>query len=484
MIVETTFGRVEGDVQGGAQAFRGIPYAAAPTGGLRFLPPRPCARWTGVRPAHGFGPACPQKDDPVQSQIWDFRGPYDEDCLTLNVWTPAADGARRPVLVWIHGGAFVVGGARRLVSEGHRLAARGDAVVVTLNYRLGAFGWLDLGEFGAEFRHSANLGLLDQLAALRWVRDNAERFGGDPDNVTVFGESAGGISVGVLLACASAEGLFHRAIAQSGTASLVRTPAESRARALAFVEAAQASTVEELRELSADRVVAIAERIAQDSPDLAFGPVADGSLVSDQPAAFASAIPLLHGYNRDEYRYWYMEDPRLETLRPEHLEGYLKEQGVADPQKLVAAYRRSRPEASENQLAVALVGDGAFRMPHVRWAERRASAGAPSWLYLFARSTPVDGGRLGAAHAMDVPFVFGTLDAPNVARLIGDAPLSLSHAMQDAWLAFARTGDPACDALPDWPAYEAGRRATLVFDETPAPVDDPGGAERAAWQAA
>jgi para-nitrobenzyl esterase len=481
--VETTRGRVEGRDDRGVQAFRGIPFAAPPVGPLRFLPPQPAEPWSGVRDAREFGPACPQKDDPVQARIWDFRGPYDEDCLTLNVWTPAADGARRPVMVWIHGGAFVVGGARRLVSEGHTLARRGDVVVVTVNYRLGAFGWLDLSECGPDFARSANLGLLDQIAALRWVRDNAERFGGDPDNVTVFGESAGGISVGVLLATAEAEGLFHRAIAQSGTASLVRSPVESRGRARAFLEAAGAESADDLRELDADQMVSIADRVSQDSPDLAFGPVADGALVAADPAAVASRIPLMHGYNLDEYRYWYMDNPRLETLRPEHLAGYLKDQGVTEPEKLVDAYRRCRPELSENEIAVALVGDAAFRMPHVRWAEQRAASEAPSWMYLFARKSPVDGGRLGAAHAMDVPFVFGTLEAPNVRDLVGAAPRSLSDQMQDAWLAFARTGDPKHEGLPDWPRYDLERRATLVFDEPSGVLNDPGADERVAWSA-
>lgn len=478
VIVETRSGRIEGRPHGRVSAFRGIPFAAPPTGARRFRPPEPVEPWSGVRGAHEFGPACPQKDDPVQSRIWDFHGPHDEDCLTLNVWTPAADSGRRPVLFWIHGGAFVVGGARRLVSEGQRLAERGDVVVVSVNYRLGAFGWLDLSEFGDEYAHSANLGLLDQIAALHWVQDNIERFGGDPDRVTVFGESAGGISVGVLLATASAHGLFARAIAQSGTASLVREPAESRARAQALLRAAGCDSPDDLRRIDADALVAIAERVAQDSPDLAFGPVADGVLVVRDPAAHESRVPLLHGYNRDEYRYWYMEDPRLETLLPTHLDAFLKQHGVADPERLVDVYRRSRPAYSENQLAVALVGDGAFRLPHLRWAEQRALQGVPSWLYLFARSSPVDDGRLGAAHAMDVPFVFGNLDAPHVERLLGSAPRALSDAMQDAWLAFARGGDPG------WDPYEPERRTTQVFDEAWGPVDDPDGAEREAWSRA
>jgi para-nitrobenzyl esterase len=487
-LVDTTCGKVEGRQSGGVAAFLGIPFAAPPVGPLRFREPAPAAPWGGVRPAVDFGPFCQQIVDPVQTEIWALEGDSGEDCLTLNVWTPGADTKRRPVMVWIHGGAFRVGAARRNVSRGERLAARGDVVVVTLNYRLHAFGFLDLSELGgAEYASSGNLGLLDQIAALRWVQANIERFGGDPENVTLFGESAGGISVGSLLGSPHATGLFHRAVSQSGTANLVRTPEQARAITRAFAKVAKVETVEELRALSADELVGVAAEELSPTADLAYGPVADGDVVAgDALSATATGpnahVPVLHGTNRDEYRYWYMEDPRLSTLRPEHLRRAIDGEGGAH-ESVVDAYRKSRPQLSENEVAVGLIGEMAFRMPHVRMSEHRAAAGRKTWMYLFTRESPVQDGRLGAAHAMDIPFVFDTLEVPNVPRLIGDAPeLSrLRDAMQGSWLAFARTGDPNHSGLPEWPAYELDGRATMLFDIESRIEHDPFADERRSW---
>ena len=486
--VETTSGKVEGREAGDVEAFLGVPYAAPPTGRLRFREPEPAASWDGVRPAVEFGPFCQQVVDPVQTEIWALEGDSGEDCLTLNVWTPAADSGRRPVMVWIHGGAFRVGAARRNVSQGGPLAIRGDVVVVTLNYRLHAFGFLDLSELGgAEYARSGNLGLLDQVAALRWVQANIDRFGGDPENVTLFGESAGGISVGALLGSSHASGLFHRAVAQSGTSNLVREPEQARAVTRAFAKVAKLETVEELRALSTPELVQIAAGDLSPTADLAFGPVADGDVVAhDALEATATGpnahVPVLHGTNLDEYRYWYMEDPRLETLRPEHLRRAIESAGAAHD-AVVDAHRKGRPALSENELAVALIGEMAFRMPHIRMSELRSAAGCKTWMYLFACQSPVQDGRLGAAHAMDIPFVFGTLDVPNVPKLIGDAPerSRLRDAMQSAWLSFARSGDPNHPGLPEWPTYDTGDRATMRFDLESRLERDPLGDERLSW---
>jgi para-nitrobenzyl esterase len=490
-MVETTSGVVEGRTDQGVSEFLGIPFAEPPVGSLRFREPVPISPWSGVRSAQDFGPYCQQELDPVQTRIWALDGEAGEDCLTLNVWTPGADTGRRPVMVWVHGGAFRVGAARRHVSRGAPMALRGDVVVVTLNYRLHAFGFLDLSELGgAEYAASGNLGLLDQIAALEWVQANIERFGGDPDNVTLFGESAGGISVGALLGSPRAGGLFHRAIAQSGTANLVRSPEQARAITRAFASAAEVESVDELRKLSTEDIVRIAAEPLSLTADLAFGPVADGSVLAADPLEATATgpnahVPLLHGTNLDEYRYWYMEDPQLPTLRPQHLRRAFEQLG-ARPDAIIEAYRKGRPELSENEVAVGLIGEMAFRMPHVRMSEFRANTAHNTWMYLFAFQSPVEDGRFGAAHAMDIPFVFGTLDVPNVHNLIGDAPerARLRDAMQNAWLAFARTGNPNHAGLPDWPKYEPGLRATMRFEVDSRLEHDPLSAERQAWGAA
>jgi para-nitrobenzyl esterase len=488
-VVETTRGRVEGHQEEGIPVFRGIPYAEPPVGALRFQPPRAKKPWAGVLAAHAYRDYCPQAYDPVQVEFWALSGNASEDCLSLNVWTPGLDGARRPVLVWIHGGAFSVGAARRPATEGGALARRADAVVVTLNYRLHALGWLDLFEMGSDYARSGNHGLLDQIAALEWVRDNVVEFGGDPDNVTVFGESAGGISLSVLLTTPLARGLFHRAIVQSGTANLVRTREQARAIARAVLRAAKADDAAALRRVEVEELLRIiAEDLTGFEADLMFGSVADGDVLPLDPLAATSDgpmsdVPLLHGTNLDEFRYWYMEDPRLVDLRPEHVQGRIERETGRAAKLVLDAYRESRPDLSDNQLAVALVGEMAFRMPHIRMSELRANAGRKSWMYLFTFQSPVQEGRLGASHAMDIPFVFGNLDAPNVSKLIGDAPerQRLSRAMQDAWIAFARTGDPNHAELPRWDPYDLERRPTLLFDLESRAVDDPLRAEREAW---
>ena len=488
-IADTVAGRVEGRLEEGLHVFRGIPYAEPPVGPLRFRPPVAHAAWPGVRPALEYGPWAPQELGAGAREYWGLEGESSEDCLTLNVWTPGLDDARRPVMVWVHGGAFVAGASSRPTTEGAHLARRGDVVVVTLNYRLGALGFLELDEIGGEpYALSGNAGLLDQILALEWVRDNAAAFGGDPGNVTVFGESAGAISVSVLLAIPRARRLFHKAIAQSGAASIVRRLDRSRERARELAALAGATSVADLERLAPGDLVRLQSKLQPRGAEQVFGPVMDDRVVPTSPMAAIAAgegddIPLLCGTNLDEYRYWLMVDPRLPSLRPQHLHRRLREVTGAEPEPLVEAYRRSRPALDDNQIAMTLLGDIAFRLPMLRMAEARSGRGAATWVYLFTRQSPVQGGRLGAAHAMDIPFVFGTIDAPQVAKLIGDGPerAPLSRAMQDAWLAFARRGDPSHTGLPSWPAWDGARRATLIFDQPCRLEDDPLSEERLAW---
>jgi para-nitrobenzyl esterase len=488
-IVETAAGRVEGRVENGLHVFRGIPFAEPPVGPLRWKPPLPHRPWSGVRPAQQYGPWAPQEVTAVARGLWGVEGEESEDCLSLNVWTPALDSVRRPVMVWVHGGAFVAGASSRPTTDGAALARRGDVVVVTINYRLGALGFLELDEIGGEeYALSGNAGLLDQILALEWVRDNASSFGGDPSNVTIFGESAGAIAVSVLLALPRARRLFHKVVAQSGAASIVRRLDRSRERARELLALAGVADVAGLGRVAAADLVKLQSKLLPRGAEQVFGPVMDDRVVPTSPmAAIARGegdeIPLLAGSNLDEYRYWLMVDPRLPSLTPQKLHRRLREVTGADPEPLIEAYRRSRPEASDNQIAITLVGDIAFRLPTLRMAEARAGRGASNWLYLFTRPSPVQGGRLGAAHAMEIPFVFGTVDAPAVRAFIGDGPelAPLSRAMQDAWIAFARSGDPSHPGLPAWPRWDAERQATMVFDARCRVELDPLREERLAW---
>ncbi|MGH9286147.1 MAG: carboxylesterase/lipase family protein, partial [Acidimicrobiales bacterium] len=409
--VETKYGRLRGRREGPVVAFRGIPFGRAPAGPLRFRPPQPPEPWAGARPAVDYGAAAPQllgqvpmlPGDPTET---------DEDCLTLNVWTPGLDGARRPVLVWIHGGAFIGGSGANVLYRGDRLAARGDVVVVTCNYRLGALGFLahpDLRD--PETGAAGNWGLLDQVAALDWVRDHVESLGGDPGNVTAFGESAGAMSVGTLLAVPAAAGLFHRAILQSGAPVVVG------------LDQAAATAEVLLRELGVDggtgRLAALgglpAEAVVKAQSallkrgigqGLPFTPVVDGAVVPRPPLAAvaggcAPSVPLLAGTNRDEATFFAASDPRFLTLDEAGLREWLAV--TMDPDRAeaaVAAYRAARAERGQPvrpiDLWTAIETDRAFRAPAMRLLDAQRPNQGAVYAYLFAWETPVLGGALGA----------------------------------------------------------------------------------------
>jgi para-nitrobenzyl esterase len=491
--VETTFGPVGGTREPDVCVFRGVPYARPPVEALRFQPPEPPGTWTEPRDAKRFGSPAPQNRDALDA-YWGGRiAPGDEDCLTLNVWTPAPDGRRRPVMVWIHGGAFLTGSGQRAWYDGRSLVSRGDVVLVTINYRLGVLGFLDLSEVGGEANESnANHGLLDQIAALRWVRDNIERFGGDPQNVTVFGESAGGISISCLMAMPRARGLFRRAIVMSGGPNLVRSRATSRAVTRAFLRTAGLRTLEDAKRLPVKALLKAQARLLKRNDlggDAVFGPVVDGRLLPEPPlhaiqSGSGRDVVLLVGTTRDEARLWSLYFPILGWARPRALERILKH-AVGDRwREVVHAYARSRPGERAGHLTLAINGDLLFRMPAVRLAEAQA-AHRPSdtRMYLFAWPTPIRGGRLGSPHAVELPFVFGNLKARGAERYTGRGGdrQALSNLMQDAWVAFARSGDPNHPGLPGWLAYRPESRATLVFDATPSAIVDPQSEERTVW---
>jgi len=470
-VVETRSGRLRGTERRGVLAFRGIPYAAPPLGRLRFRAPEPPAPWAGVRDASASGSGAPQRGGTLLGgAVARLAGPAatSEDCLTLDVVTPAADGARRPVLVWIHGGAFVMGAGSGIVYGGGRLAHRGDVVVVTLNYRLGALGYLALGDVAPAAGFDANLGLRDQLAALEWVQANIAAFGGDPANVTVFGESAGGMSVGALLGVPRARGLFARAIAQSGAADHCSTREEAARVARTFLAALGLAPGDaaKLAEVPAGALLAAQAstmmQLAISLRGLPFQPAVDGDVLPAPArdaiaAGNASGVPLLVGTNRDEWNLFLLGDPKARALDETSLRRRFERWLAPDAaERAHALYREALPRASPRARWGAYQTHRVFLAP----AERLAAAQAkhsPTWSYLFSWSPPLVRRRIGACHALEVPLVFGTFSHPLLRGLYLGGAREASRELQRAWLAFARDGRPAADA--DWaPAPGAPQR--------------------------
>jgi para-nitrobenzyl esterase len=479
-VANTTCGRVRGYLDNGIAAFKGIRYGAD-TATRRFLPPVPPEPWSTVRDATAFGPIAPQ---PTGSD-WVMG----EDCLHLNVWTPRlADGARRPVLVWFHPGAFSSDTSNRIETDGARLARRGDVVVITVNHRLNAFGHLYLAPFGgADLADSGNVGMLDLVLALRWVRDNAAAFGGDAGNVTIFGQSGGGAKCATLMAMPSAAGLFHRIWTMSGqqvTASRVST-ATTHARQLLDALGLPPDRVDQLRTLPMTKLMDVSRKPAY------LGPVKDGRSLPRDPfdpdAPPQSAhIPMVLGNTHDETRTLIGRgDPSIFSLTWETLTAKLQTgapfMGTLDRGDVIAAYRTMYPGYSPADVFFASTTASRSWRGQVIEAERRAASADSAkhtWVFQFDWKTPVDGGRWGAHHGLDVPIVFDNVPlAPHMVGTGGDAQV-VADQMAETCLAFARTGRPDNARIPAWPVYDLERRATLVFDRTPTVVLDPRGGER------
>jgi len=493
-IVNTRQGEVQGREKDGVLLFGGIPYAAPPTGTRRFASPEPHERWTGVRDARRFGPAAPQPREERLTSNPNIQ--WSEDCLTLNVCAPRLDDSRRPVLVWLHGGGFRTGQGAIPWYNGASFALRGDIITVSLNYRLGALGFAHLEEIGgAAYAGSGVNGIRDQLLALQWVRDNIAAFGGDPQQVTVAGESAGAMSVGTLLGCPAAVGLFRAAILQSGAAHNTLSRSVGAQLGQHFAKMLGAASMDDLLAAPVERVLAAqveierqsgrGDRSAWNATGLAgmpFHPVVDGHFLPEAPidavqAGLSAKVRVLVGTNREEMTLFDLGGIDAERLHR------IAARIFPDVDAALAAYRSEWPEAAPADLLVAIMTDRVFRIPALRVAEAQARHGGSAYQYLFTWQSRAFNGRLKATHALEIPFVFNNLNRPGVDMFLGPGPTpqALADAMHAAWIAFIRNGDPSCPPIGEWPAYELEQRAVMELGDRIGVHIDPYGGTRALW---
>jgi para-nitrobenzyl esterase len=492
--VETHRGKVRGSVDDGIKVFKGIRYAATTEGLNRFRPPKPANTWPDVRDALAYGPMCPQVgvERAGYTASWTYDKDAGEDCLVLNVWTPALhDQRRRPVMVWLHGGGFSAGSGSRNVFEGTRLCQRGNVVVVTLNHRLNVFGFLYLGHLGgAEYAESGNAGMLDLVAALHWVHDNISAFGGDPGNVTIFGQSGGAAKVSILMAMPQARGLFHKAIVESGSQLDGLTPDEATKYALTFLAAVDVKPTELVRlaKLPTDALVAGLNKImSAPGPKPNYSPVVDGIVLPKAPwqpdgPAVSAGVPMIIGSTRTETtallganhpEYFTLDEASLTRS----LTGWIPDKDIP---RVIAGFRRSMPAASPSELFFAITTDRRVRQQAWAQAERKAAqGGAPVWLYELDWATPVDGGKWGSPHSLDLAFVFDNVAKSEAMVGPGPEPQRLADQMSGAWIAFAQNGNPNTGGVSAWPPFAPDHRATMVFNTESRVVNDFRGDERA-----
>jgi para-nitrobenzyl esterase len=491
-VAVTNAGKLRGYRSGKVSVFKGIPYGASTAGSGRFMAPRTAESWSGVRDATQLGDRAPQNPTPglmPEEAVSVSQEPMSERCLHLNVWTPGLrDHGKRPVMVYFHGGGYSVGSSGNTRYEGTNLCTRQDVVLVTANHRLNVFGHLHLGDLaGEKFADSGNAGMLDIVAALEWIRDNIAEFGGDPGNVTVFGESGGGGKVITLLAMPAAKGLFHRALAQSGFAIRQTSRQDATRIAEQFLKqlGLKSSEAEKLQRVPQAEMLAA---LAKMSPPPRITPVVDGRHLPAHPfdpaaPAVSENVPLLIGTNATEVNFF--ADTPLDAIDDATLLARVKSYTRVDEGEaaaLIALYRKNRPAADNTFLYQLIASDYWMTSDLITTAERKAAAGkAPVFVYRFEKETPVR--KLRSVHSLEIPYVFDNLHLAEVLTGKGPERQALATLMSRAWATFARSGDPNYSGLPTWPAYSAQRRSVIVFDDVSRVVNDPYREERLAIEA-
>ena len=485
-VVNTTSGKIRGMVEDKVNAFRGISYGASTAGERRFMPPSKPEPWSGIKETVEWGleaPQGPHTEIPEVAATIPKQG-HSEDCLHLNVWTNSLSG-KRPVMVWLHGGGFTSGSGSYTMYDGANMARKQDVVVLTINHRLNSFGFLYLADLGGErFAHTGNAGMLDIVAALEWVRDNIANFGGDPKNVTIFGQSGGAGKVSTLLAMPAAKGLFHRAIVQSGANIKGVTRADATKTAEMLMAKLGVKEAADLQKVPMDDLV----QATLSTQGLRLAPVVDGHALPADPfdpaaPAISADIPLLIG--SVEYEVNFFPFTKFDPIDDAGLRAAVKQNSRvndAEAEKLITVYRKGRPNVTNVELAQILASDNFAAAVHTE-AERKSAQKAPVYMYYFTWKSPVRDGKLKAYHTLEIPFVLENVDEAKSMTGSGADRYPLQDKMSGAWAAFARSGNPNHKGLPNWPPFKTDQRATMVLDNECQVVNDPHGEERKAREA-
>lgn len=505
-IVETASGKIRGSFVNSIYTFKGIPYGQNTAGKNRFHQPKKSQPWTGVRDALVYGARSPQRagimDRLAASGGKTVKEIQSEDCLFLNVWTPVVkDGHKRPVMFWCHGGGFTMGSGSASIYDGTNLARRGDVVVVTVNHRLGPFGYLYLGDIaGEEFAISSNAGMQDIVMALEWVRDNLAHFGGDPNNVTIFGESGGGYKVSVLMAMPAAAGLFHRAIVESGPGWRMMPKERATEQAMKLLKelGVAAGNIDKLYSLPTEQIIDAGRKVNHNVP-FGWWPVVDGKVLPQHPfdpvaPDISANIPLIIGTNKDEATLFLSAEYRRRRLGnnpatkiARNIWFRIATRRIArriagkSAKSFLATYRQGRLQSSDSDLFSAIMTDWMMRVPSIIQAERKAAQhSAPVFMYLFSWETPILNGRLKATHGLELPFVFDNIGG-GLFTGTGQIQSDLARNMSETWISFARSGVPDYVGVPKWLPYSLDERATMIFDQKCRLENDPFKSERIAW---